>query len=203
MKNNNMKLKLKLIMLGDTCVGKTSIVKRKQENSFSNLYNSTIGVDFFSFEEKIDNYNIRVNLWDTGGQERFKNIIKAYYRDVSGVLLMYDVNNKNSFNNLKHWIKDLKENKINNYVIIVGCKNDTKNRIIDYNDAYTFAKDNNYLYDECSSKDNVNIDSIFTILINKIKDDIVNNIIIPNGGNGITLQLFKSYPENKPCCNLL
>jgi len=189
---------IKLILMGDSGVGKTSLIKRKEMNTFNNLYTSTIGVDFTSFTKMINRTRIRVHIWDTGGQEKFKVIIQSYFRDVNGVLLVYDITNKRSFDNLSIWTTDLDYFGINDNVILVGCKAESdKNREVSYEQASIFAKNNNYLFKECSAKNNYNIEELFDDIIDDIYSNIKFNIKKSNS------KVYLEYDNKKTCCSIL
>lgn len=194
---------IKLILLGDSGVGKTSLIKRKEVNTFNNLYTSTIGVDFTSFTKTINKTFIRVHIWDTGGQEKFKGIIKSYFRDVDGVLLVYDITNKKSFNNLNIWSVDLDYFGINDNVILVGCKAESeKNREVPYELATNFAENNNFLFKECSAKNNINIEELFNEIIEQIYSNIKNNMKKNNSKIYLEYDNYENN-NNKSCCNIL
>tara|TARA_E500000178_G_scaffold306339_1_gene318432 strand:+ start:10205 stop:10792 length:588 start_codon:yes stop_codon:yes gene_type:complete len=155
-------LKIKLIILGDFCVGKSAIIKRKCENVYDTQYTTTIGVDFFNFTTIIDNKKVKVFIWDTAGQEKFKTIVKSYYNGTNGVLLVYDITNRKSFNNLDKWANDLKESGFEGKIMIIGNKcDDERNRVVDKSEVINYCIRNDYQFMECSSKENINIDDIF------------------------------------------
>lgn len=161
--------KIKLIILGDYCVGKTAIIRRQCENIFDDYYTSTIGVDFFNFRTTINNEKIKVYIWDTAGQEKFKTIIKSYYNGTNGALLVYDITDRQSFNNLDKWISDLNERGFEGKIMIVGNKNDNeRNRVVDKTEAINYCIQNDYLFMECSSKENINIEELFKIFIENV-----------------------------------
>jgi len=161
--------KIKLIILGDFCVGKTAIIKRKCENVFDHQYTTTIGVDFFNFKTTVDDKKVKVFIWDTAGQEKFKTIVKSYYNGTNGALLVYDITDRKSFNNLDKWVADLKESGFEGKIMVVGNKSDdSKNRVVEKYEALNYCIDNDYLFMECSSKENINIDELFTRFIENV-----------------------------------
>lgn len=192
-------MKIKLIMLGDTGVGKTSIISRKNNDSFSNTFSSTIGVDFASFKTVCDDCSIHTNVWDTGGQERFKFIIRSYFNDVSGVVLVYDITNHESFEHLKMWREELDRYEFNNRIILVGCKTDMyRKRQVSVKEASDYANEHNFLFQECSAKDDENIETMFNQIIFAIKDDVINGITKPTRENGISLDNISSFTIEMP-----
>jgi len=138
----------KLVLIGDQGVGKSSILQRFVENTFSEgtLANS-LGVDFRFANIKIGNKTIKLQIWDTAGQERFKTITSAYYRSADGIIVIYDTNNESSFNHINHWIQE-----VDRYVpegsakIIVGNKIDKDQKIISTEKANVLFISNNFLY---------------------------------------------------------
>ena len=99
-----------LLIIGDSSVGKTSIISRYANGTFKEEYLATVGLDYYTKDEMINNKTIQIKLWDTAGQERFKALTQNYFRNAEGVLLAFDVTNEESFNNLKEWISSIKVN---------------------------------------------------------------------------------------------
>ena len=91
----------KILLVGDACVGKTSLLIRFSEDTYSQMYNMTIGIDFRTKIVRINGERVKLQLWDTAGQERYRTITQAYYRGSHGVLVVYDVTSRNSFENIK------------------------------------------------------------------------------------------------------
>ena len=98
----------KLIVIGDSSVGKTSLITRYTNGIFKEEYLATVGLDYYSKTEEIDNQKIQIKLWDTAGQERYKALTQNYFRSAEGVLLAFDVSNEESFKNLKEWISSMR-----------------------------------------------------------------------------------------------
>ena len=103
---NNMQ-NIKLLMLGDSAVGKSALIDRYTNNSFSSAYISTVGVDFRVKNIVVDDKRIKLQIWDTAGQERFRSISKSYYKSANGILLVYDVTDRSSFDSIRNWIKQI------------------------------------------------------------------------------------------------
>ena len=146
-----------ILIIGDSSVGKTSLITRYINGTFKEEYLATIGLDFYSKEEIIDNKTINIKLWDTAGQERFKSLTQNYFKNAEGVLLTYDITNNESFENLKDWMASIKKNmEGKNFfipIIIIGNKIDMEeSREINKEDAEKFAKENNYKQFETSAK---------------------------------------------------
>lgn len=172
----------KIIIIGDTSVGKSSIMQQYVNNFFIGEYISTIGVDFLIKNLIIDNKKIKLQIWDTAGQEKFRSITKTYYRNVDAVILMYDITNLESFNHISNWINEI--NKfIDKYIpiIIIGNKNDLeKKRMISFNEGLILAKKYNALFDETSAKDYNSIDNAIIKIIKSIKNNNIKNINLNN-----------------------
>lgn len=177
---------IKLIVIGDAGVGKTSIIKRLQYDTFSHIQQSTISIDCCVATFKIDDQGTKADvlIWDTAGSEKFRAITKSYYNDVHGVLLVFDTTSMNSFIHLDDWIKDLdsKSNKINkskkdNGIPIVLCGNkvdEVNKREVDYAMADNWAMERKIKYYESSAKINTNINVLFeeltSLVLAKVED---------------------------------
>ena len=163
-------LVVKSILIGDTCVGKTSLVNRLLKNSFKEESNVTIGVEFNVKYFEFDGRVVKLQLWDTAGQEIFRSITKNYFRNTVIAFLVFDLTNKRTFNNCKYWIDTLKEicgDKTT--IVLLGNKNDLKSSIeVDRDDIENFADEENIIYYETSAKENFKISKAFSNSIKKI-----------------------------------
>ena len=162
-----------ILILGDSSVGKTSILSRYTSGTFKDEYISTVGLDYSSKEELINNKKIHVKLWDTAGQERYKALTQSYFKNAEGVMIVYDITRTESFDNLKYWISSIKSNMENKNIIIpiiiVGNKLDmTDSREITEEVASKFAKENNYNYFETSAKTGQGVDKAIRDLVTQI-----------------------------------
>ncbi|TNN14867.1 Ras-related protein isoform 3 [Schistosoma japonicum] len=122
----------KLLLIGDSGVGKTSILLRFSDNLFNQTFISTIGIDFKIRTVDIDGKKIKLQIWDTAGQERFKTITTAYYRGAMGIMLVYDITNQHSFNNIKTWMQNIDEhanNDVEKMLLGNKCDVDEKRQI--------------------------------------------------------------------------
>lgn len=153
----------KIILMGDCNVGKTSFLYKLVENYNTKVYEPTIGVDFNSkIIEDSNNNKIKLHIWDTAGQEKFRSIVETYYRDAAGVILIYDITKKSSFDNLEYWIKEIKlwnRNKNRVPMIILGNKIDNILQAeVTKQSGEEFAKKHNILYNEISILKEENLD---------------------------------------------
>lgn len=203
------KIKLKLIVLGDTYCGKSSILTRYKNNNFSESGSSTIGVDFFNIPLHKNNTEYILHVWDTSGQEKFNSIISSYYRNIAVAILIFDLSRKETFTNLSKWLDNIKHYCQKNTIIkLIGNKCDIAS-VITKHEINNLCYDYNITYLEASAKLNYNIETIFTTIIEEIDDKLNNCIIIPNNNNGILLSdsfdmEVKKISKNEPkCCIIL
>ncbi|KAK5580404.1 hypothetical protein RB653_000421 [Dictyostelium firmibasis] len=161
---------LKILMIGNSSVGKSSMLVRYTKNTFSDSYTPTLGIDFCLKTIEIDDKIIKLQIWDTAGQERFNNITSSYYRGANGVMIVYDITNQESFYNLKKWLGDVEYYAGPNISkIIVGNKCDLEEtRAVDFINAKKFANDLNIPIMEVSAKDSSNLEDAFLFLIPQI-----------------------------------
>ena len=164
-------IKYKLIVIGDENVGKTSIINRFKNNQFSPEYEPTVGLDFQSIPILIDDQSVTLLLYDTAGQEKFKSLIPLYTNEANIILLIYDISNKESFENIGKWFDSL--NNINKEEVVfalVGNKSDLDfNRKVTKEEAESYAKEHNYVFQEVSALSGEGIQELF---MNKLIDQI-------------------------------
>lgn len=152
----------KLLIIGDSGVGKSSLLLRFADNMFSGSYITTIGVDFKIRTVNIDGQRVKLQIWDTAGQERFRTITSTYYRGTHGVIVVYDVTNGESFANVKRWLHEIEQNCDVVNRVLVGNKNDEPDRkVVLTEDAQRFAETMGIQLFETSAKDNVNVEDMF------------------------------------------
>ena len=218
---------LKYIIIGDPAVGKSNILLKYAHNKFTNEYQSTIGVEFGAKNLTIEGKVFRIQIWDTAGQENFRSITRAYYKNSVCALIVYDITNRSSFENIISWIEDCKgQSPKSIFIILVGNKNDLENeRQVSYEEGLEFAKNNNIVFFETSAKTGKNISELFqtsAIEINKkIEEDFYdlenescgikignidsnnnNSYSIDGNYNNISLDLSdkKNTNDNDNCC---
>ena len=164
----------KYIIIGDTSVGKSSILLKFTDDRFSDIHDFTIGVEYGSKYIDINNRKIKLQIWDTAGQEIFRSISRSYYRGTAGVLLVYDITNKKTFENLELWLTELYSFTNKEVVVmLIGNKNDLENeREVSFYEAKSFAEKNNLYFIETSAKNNTNIKTIFHNTAERIYENI-------------------------------
>ena len=161
----------KVIVLGTSEIGKTCLIKRFCTRTYEpSKCKVTMGFDFTSNKIERNNKQINLEIWDTAGQEQYHAIAKMYYKDVHGVILVYDITRRKSFEKLNFWIEDLAAhgNKLEER-ILVGTKTDLEDeREVDLLEAKRFAAENKLSWMECSSKTGIGVDNIFNTLADKM-----------------------------------
>ena len=166
------KLSIKLLLIGDSEVGKTSLLLKYTEHIFPEEHIATIGVEYKDKYIIKDNYNIRLQIWDTAGQERFHSITKNIYRNTNGVIFIYDITKKETFDNIKNWIFDLQSASADIKGIILGNKNDlTDKREVNMTDLQELGEKYKMPYMETSAKNNVNVNEGFELIVNELLQD--------------------------------
>ena len=164
--------KVQLLIIGDSTVGKTSILSRYTNGEFNPHYLATVGLDFFKKDEIFNGKTIRIKIWDTAGQERYKSLTQGYFRNAEGIMIVYDVTNAVSFENLKYWIQSIKTHididKGEVPAIIIGNKIDIFEREVKKEDAEAFAKEQKFKYFETSAKSGNGINECIKFLVNTI-----------------------------------
>ena len=202
---NEYDFKLKLILIGDTNVGKSSFFNILR-NDDPMITSSTVGVDFNSKLYNINNKKIKITMWDTGGQEKFECIVRSYFRQLSGMVLMFDLTLKNSFDNLEKWLEII---DFENYcdhkhsILLLGNKKDINNRIIFNSDINKFIESRDIIYREVSCKTDSDLENIFKLFIEKlISNEYINNCkgVQVKDDNIILLDKKIKKKKLKKCC---
>ena len=162
----------KVLIIGDSSVGKSNILLRFSDNIFHDTFLPTIGVDFKIRNVTVGEKSIKLNIWDTAGQERFKTITSAYYKGAHGIILVYDITDRDSFNNIGNWIAEVRKHAGPNVVkLLVGNKCDLEaERKVPTKEAKEFADSHNMSFLETSAKQRINIDDSFMMLTKQIYD---------------------------------
>jgi small GTP-binding protein len=192
----NTEITYKVLLLGDSSVGKTCFLKRYIDNTFQDAYLSTIGFDFkFKNVTLKDGKKVKVQLWDTAGQERFRTIAKSYYKGAHGIVLIYDVTSKRTYENIRKWLNQIKEEASNRIsIILVANKIDCEGeREVSKDEGESLAKTSGLTLFEASAKDSINVNESFQYLIERISEKYANI-------NSNTTKLNNSKNEKKGCC---
>ncbi|KAI8869971.1 ras-domain-containing protein [Ramicandelaber brevisporus] len=182
----------KIVIVGDMSTGKTSLLRRLVDQTFTERTMHTIGVEFSTKNITIGRHVIRAQCWDTAGQERFRTITKGYYRGAAGAVLVYDIAKRSSFTHLARWIADLRSLASPNTVIyVVGNKADLADeREVSFEEAQQFCSDNGVLFTEASAKTGAHVEEMFTELARQIYEQVVAGIIEVNiASSGVQARL--------------
>ncbi|XP_068606137.1 ras-related protein Rab-26-like [Brachionichthys hirsutus] len=162
----------KVMLVGDSGVGKTCLLVRFKDAAFlAGSFISTVGIDFRNKVLNIDGVKVKLQIWDTAGQERFRSVTHAYYRDAHALLLLYDVTNKTSFNNIKAWLTEIHEYAQQDVVLmLLGNKADaTHERVVKKEDGERLAKEYGIPFMETSARSGLNIELAFTAAAKELK----------------------------------
>eukprot|EP01117_Protostelium_nocturnum_P020450 TRINITY_DN91_c0_g2_i1.p2 TRINITY_DN91_c0_g2~~TRINITY_DN91_c0_g2_i1.p2 ORF type:complete len:207 (-),score=49.38 TRINITY_DN91_c0_g2_i1:154-774(-) len=191
----------KLLLIGDSGVGKSCLLLRFADDTYTESYISTIGVDFKIRTIELNGKTIKLQIWDTAGQERFRTITSSYYRGAHGIIVVYDITDQVSFSNVKQWLQEIDRYACENVnKLLVGNKNDlTNKRVVDTNTAKEFADGLAIPFLETSAKNATNVEQAFLTMAGEIKNRMVNT---PGAGGkaptGNTIKPTGGQPINKP-----
>jgi Ras-related protein Rab-11A len=160
----------KIVLIGDSGVGKSNLLSRFTRNEFNLESKSTIGVEFATRTIQTENKTIKAQIWDTAGQERYRAITSAYYRSAVGALLVYDISKRVTYDNVTRWLKELRDHADQNIVImLVGNKRDLRHqRQVPTEEAKAFCEKNNLFFIETSALASTNVDKAFTSILTEI-----------------------------------
>jgi Ras-related protein Rab-1A len=185
----------KLLLIGDSGVGKSCLLLRFADDTYTESYISTIGVDFKIRTIELNGKTIKLQIWDTAGQERFRTITSSYYRGAHGIIIVYDITDQVTFNNVKQWLQEIDRYACENVnKLLVGNKSDlTNKRVVEYNTAKEFADSLGIPFLETSAKNATNVEQAFLTMASEIKNRMVNtpspsvksNVIKPSSGQPV------------------
>lgn len=192
------KINHKMVLIGDTTVGKSSCAVRFSKDEFYDCQQPTIGAAFLTQDVPLDGYTIKFEIWDTAGQERYRSLAPMNYRGAAAALVIYDITLEESFNGAKKWISELQQYRNDDIVIaIAGNKLDLEDeREVPKEEAKQFADENGYIFYETSAKTGENVNNVFVEIAKKLPKDV---------DPSDTARLSRTSSdgnvnENKKCC---
>lgn len=189
--------KIQLIVVGESCVGKTSLLYKYSQGFFTQEHLATVGIEFFTKEEEINGRKIRVKIWDTAGQELYKSITKNFYRNSDGVIIVYDVTDRESFEKVQEWVQSISENtdtEKNIQKVLVANKVDLTRKVTK-EEGMKLAEKYNIPFFEASAKLDIGIKDFMT----KILTDVLDNVSVDM--SRVTLdQKIDNRKNKKKCC---
>ena len=195
----------KIVVVGASGVGKTAIVTQLVSEHFREENQPTIGVEFKSYSVQVDDESVRLQIWDTAGQERFRSVSKAYFRNAVGALLVFDLTNRVTYDELNLWLNDISSLcSPNAQIILVGNKTDLEDqRQITEEEASDFSKRNNITYLETSAKSGDNVKEAFIRLASNvyrsIKDGSIKPAKPPEEKTPVAVVSAEDIEKNKTC----
>ena len=212
-KPSNYQYIFKLILIGNSGVGKSCILQRYIKHTFEESYKCTIGVDFLMKSIVINGQTVKLQLWDTAGQEKYKSMASSYYRGANVALIVFDITNHESFDALPLWIENFYKNgPEQKNIILIGNKNDlTDLRQVTQKEAEAFSETNNMMYFETSAKEGDNIEYIFNYAAEKLlefyggnNEATLKKQMAPNNdiqsSNFKEIRIEESSNKKKNCC---
>ncbi|KAK8957912.1 Ras-related protein RGP1 [Platanthera zijinensis] len=204
----------KVVLIGDSAVGKSQLLARFARNEFSLDSKATIGVEFQTRTLNIDHKTVKAQIWDTAGQERYRAVTSAYYRGAVGAMLVYDMTKRQSFDHVARWLEELRCHADKNIVImLIGNKSDLSTlRAVPTEDAKEFAQRENLFFLETSALESINVESAFLTVLTEIYRVISKKALVANEesnsngnssllkGTNIAIPLEKPAGNTSACC---
>lgn len=199
----------KVVLIGDSAVGKSQLLARFARNEFSLDSKATIGVEFQTRTLNIDHKTIKAQIWDTAGQERYRAVTSAYYRGAVGAMLVYDMTKRQSFDHVARWLEELRGHADKNIVVmLIGNKSDLSTlRAVSTEDAKEFAQRENLFFLETSALESINVETAFLTVLTEIYRVISKKALVANdesnsNGNSALLKGTKiAVPLEQPVGN--
>lgn len=197
---NPFDMQIKLLMIGDSGVGKTCLLLRYANDSFSPTFITTIGIDFKIKNLELDGKRIKLQIWDTAGQERFRTITTSYFRGAQGILLVYDVTDRRSFESIRNWVGQIQQHAdVHVNKILIGNKCDmTPQRVVTTEEGQSLANDFGIQFFETSAKSDINVEKSFVTIAREVK----NRMLVDGGprATGGKAIVDAKKADTKKCC---
>eukprot|EP01105_Mastigella_eilhardi_P012335 TRINITY_DN2827_c0_g1_i1.p1 TRINITY_DN2827_c0_g1~~TRINITY_DN2827_c0_g1_i1.p1 ORF type:complete len:211 (-),score=70.18 TRINITY_DN2827_c0_g1_i1:162-794(-) len=192
---------IKLLLIGDSGVGKSCLLLRFSDDSFTPSFITTIGIDFKIRTLELDGKRIKLQIWDTAGQERFRTITTAYYRGAMGILLVYDVTDEKSFSNIRNWIRNIEQHATEDVnKILIGNKCDMADKkVVDFERGRALAEECGIKFLETSAKNSINVEEAFITLAKDIKSRIIDRQPAVPVENTVQLSPSTTEKQKKKC----
>uniref|UniRef100_A0A1D1YD64 Ras-related protein RIC2 n=1 Tax=Anthurium amnicola TaxID=1678845 RepID=A0A1D1YD64_9ARAE len=202
----------KVVLIGDSGVGKSNLLSRFTRNEFNLESKSTIGVEFATRSLNVDGKIIKAQIWDTAGQERYRAITSAYYRGAVGALLVYDVTRRTTFENVERWLKELRDHTDPNIVVmLIGNKSDLRHLVaVTTDDGKAFAERESLYFMETSALEATNVDAAFAEVLTQIYRIVSKKAVetgddsassVPSKGERINVKDDVSALKRVGCCS--
>ena len=201
--NSDFEFLIKIVVIGDSGVGKTNFIFQFTEGRFSSAHVTTVGIDYKSKIIKLPNKKVvKLQIWDTAGQERYMAINKNLFQKVQGIILMYDLTNRDSFEHLQNWLNLINKNVSNKVVILVANKLDLaqEKRIVTEEEGEDIGKKNDMLFFEGSGASGENVDEIFRSIADEVYKKLIDERNDRSDFDNNNLKLKKKKREKKKCC---
>ncbi|RXH67346.1 hypothetical protein DVH24_027466, partial [Malus domestica] len=192
----------KLLLIGDSGVGKSCLLLRFADDSYIDSYISTIGVDFKIRTVEQDGKVVKLQIWDTAGQERFRTITSSYYRGAHGIILVYDVTDQESFNNVKTWLQEIDKFAVGNVnKLLVGNKSDLADKkVVSSEASKAFADELGIPFLETSAKNSTNVEQAFMTMVTEIKNRIATQPMSANKPSTVHMR-GQPVTQKTTCCS--
>ncbi|KAH7096237.1 GTP-binding protein ypt1 [Auriculariales sp. MPI-PUGE-AT-0066] len=194
----------KLLIIGDSNVGKSCLLHRFADDTYTTSYVTTIGVDFKFRTIELEGKTVKLQIWDTAGQERFRTITSSYYRGAHGIIVVYDVTDMETFTNVKQWLQEIDRHASEGVEkLLVGNKSDlTPNKVVEYGAAKEFADHLSIPFLETSAKNATNVGQAFLTMAKQIKDRMGATPTGPAAAKSVTIGAGTSLPlqQSSGCC---
>jgi len=192
----------KLLLIGDSGVGKSCLLLRFADDTYTESYISTIGVDFKIRTVELDGKTIKLQIWDTAGQERFRTITSSYYRGAHGIIIVYDITDVESFNNVRQWLFEIDRFASENVnKLLVGNKSDLVNkRVVTKETATEFSEGLSIPFLETSAKNSTNVEEAFLTMAAQIKSRMVEARVAPTKETKLNMKSREVKSNKGGCC---